>query len=220
MPYVRKFKKNGYRRPGYKACGKMVYGDAGKALAVAKGLRRLLNVEIKNFDIKQTTVAISQTPVIVQLSNIPAGSGTNTRDGSQCKMIGLNLSYTLTFNAASAVHLIRIMLIIDRQTNQAVYAASDLLADVTANDNLITPRNLDNKHRFVILYDRLHMLSESFPIVTVRKYFKRDVLLRFDNSTPSIADLTQNSLSLLQIGNNTTNLPNITSTSRLRYVDN
>ncbi len=219
MPY-KKYPKKVYRRPGYKACGKMVYGDASRALAVAKGLRRLLNVEIKNFDTQSTVQAINQTPTIQQLSNIPQGDGTSARDGAQCKVIGVELNYTLSHNAAGGGNLIRIMLVLDKQTNQAIYAASDLLEDVTGNDNLVSPRNLNNKHRFSVIHDRLHMMSAATPVVHFRKFIKRDILLRFDDSTPSIADLTQNSISLLQVGNNTSNLPTLTSFIRLRYVDN
>lgn len=219
MPY-KKYSKKVYKRPGYKSCGKMVYGDAARALTMAKGLRRLLNVEIKNFDSQQTLVGISQTTAILQLSNIPQGDTTQTRDGSQCKMTGLEFSYTLTHNAAGGNNTIRIMLLCDKQTNQAIYIPADLIEDVTGHDILVSPRNLNNKHRFMILYDHVHQLSAAFASVTVKKYIKRDILLRFDASTSAIADLTQNSISLLQVGNNTTNLPTITSFIRLRYVDN
>ena len=57
MPYRKTYKKNS--RPGYKACGRMVYSDAKKALSIARGVRRLINVEIKNFDVQQTSVALT-----------------------------------------------------------------------------------------------------------------------------------------------------------------
>ena len=75
-------KKVSYRRPGYRACGRMVYGDAKKALVIAKGVRRLLNVEIKNFDTQFTFVTLG-APTITQLTNIPRGDTTNERDGAQ-----------------------------------------------------------------------------------------------------------------------------------------
>ncbi len=209
-----------YSRPGYKACGKMVYGDAKKALLVARGVRRLLNVEIKNFDTQQTSVAISDTVVITQLTNIPQGDTTSTRDGNQIKMLGVNINYTLITNATLPRTAIRIMLVIDKQTNQSIYGALDLLEDVTSQDNIISPRNLNNLHRFQVLYDRVHMVSLSSPTVTVRKYIKKDLLIRYDASTSAIADLTQSSLSLVQVSSEVTNDPNITSFIRVRYVDN
>ncbi len=212
--------KKVYKRPGYRACYKMVRGDAGKALAMAKGIRRLLNVEIKNFDTLQTGVVITDVPIITQLTNIPIGDTTITRDGSQCKMIGIDFNYFLAVSPTTPRTIVRIMLVLDKQTNQAIYLNTDLLADVTINDNINSPRNLDNKHRFSVLYDRTHMLSLAVPTVRVHKYIKRDVLLRYDASTSAIADLTQNSLSLVQMTNENTNQPQISSFMRIRYVDN
>ncbi len=53
-----------YSRPGYGACGKMVYGDAQKALAMAKSVKRLINVEIKNHDLQLTGTLLSDVPGI------------------------------------------------------------------------------------------------------------------------------------------------------------
>lgn len=217
---VRFQKRRKYTRPGYKACGRMVYSDARKALAVARGVKRLLNVEIKNHDVQQTTVSITNVPIIVQLTNIPQGDTTITRDGAQCKMIGITMNYMIIVHASGIRTSVRVMLVLDKQTNQAIYVNTDLLDDTSGTDNITSPRNLNNLHRFTVLYDRVHALSQSTRVITVRKYFKKSVLLRFDASTPSIADLTQNSLSFVQFGTEGTNEPDITSFFRIRYVDN
>lgn len=219
MPYTKK-KKSSYSRPGYRTCGRMVLNDATKALVVARNLKRLLNVEVKNFDVQITSLALTQTPIIRQISNIPTGDTTNTRDGAQCKMVGINVNYELLVNPTTPRTSVRVILIIDKQTNQAIYTDSDFLEDATVLDNIISPRNLNNKHRFTVLSDRVHMLSLDRPAIVVRSYFKKDVLLRFDASTPSIADLTQNSISLMLITNEATNVPSITLFTRLRFVDN
>ncbi len=216
MPYKKK-----RRKPGYGSCAKMVYGDAQKALKVALGVKRLLNIEIKNFDVQQTGTTLNSTPSIQQLSNIPQGDTTITRDGAQCKVIGIDFKYLMNQNASATLTFVRIMLILDKQTNQAIYAAGDLLEDVTTTDAIVSPRNLDNKRRFTVLYDRVHTFQDSgTSTVNVKKFIKKDLILRFDGSTPSIADLTQNSLSLFQVSNEPTNAPAITSFVRLRYVDN
>ncbi len=219
MAYRKNYRKK-YVRPGYKSCGKMVYGDAKKALSIACGVKRLLNIEIKNFDVQPGTASVTDTPVIIQLSNIPQGDTTASRDGSQCKMVGIEVRYVISRNASADQSHCRVMLVVDRQTNQAIYTAADLLEDVTALDNISTPRNLDNKHRFIILYDKVHTFTSAFSAVHVVKYFKKEVLLRYDASTPSIADLTQNSLSWLQVGSEATNDPTINAFFRLRFIDN
>lgn len=218
MPYQKK--KYKYKRPGYKACGKMVYADAAKALAIARGVKRLLNVEIKNHDVQQLGIGLTTAPVITQLSNIIQGDTTITRDGSQCKMLGINLNYFIQLGPSGIVTVVRIMLVLDKQTNQAIYLNTDLLEDVTVGDNILSPRNLDNLHRFTILYDQTHNISTARSVVVVKKYIRKEVILRYDASGNDIADLTQNSISLVQMTNVTSAQPLISSFLRLRYVDN
>lgn len=214
-------KKSTYKRPGYRSCGKMVYSDAKKALALARATRRLLNIEVKNHDVQQNLITLTSAPVIIQLSNIPQGDTTISRDGNQCKMSGLQMDYIITQHASAITTHVRVLLVLDKQTNQAVYTNTDLLQDVTIRDNLVSPRNLDNMKRFTVLYDKTHVLtSGGVRSVSVRRYFRKEVLLRFDASTPSIADLTQNSISFMQFADEATNLPTIVSCHRLRFIDN
>lgn len=208
-------------RPGYISCGKMVWGDAKKALVMAQGLKRLVNVEVKNFDVQQTQIAVTVTPVIIQLSNIPQGDTTITRDGAQCKILSMEFNVFITRDASATGTAIRLLLICDKQTNQAIYTTGDVLEDITGQDSIVSPLNLDNKFRFNIIWDSVINVSEgSSSQKTVRKVFHMNKILRFDASTPSIADLTSNSLSLLQVSNEGANPPLITMFSRLRFVDN
>lgn len=220
MPYKKRSKSYSNARPGYKRCGKMVLSDAAKALALARHIKKLVNVEIKNHDVQLASVAITDTPLITQLSNIAQGDTTNTRDGAQAKMLGVNVNYILTRSTNAEATAVRVMLVIDKQTNQAIYTAADLLEDVTSIDNVVSPRNLDNLHRFQILYDKVHVLTTNTTQIVVRKYFTKQLLLRYDGSTPSIADLTQNSLSILLVATQVTNDPSIAAFFRVRFVDN
>lgn len=216
----RKKKSNGYKRPGYYNCGKMVVSDARKALKMAGHLKRLVNVEIKNFDILQTSVSLSATPIIIQLSNIPQGDTTVTRDGAQCKVLSIELSILLVRSSAANVTAVRLMLVCDKQTNQAIYLNSDLLANVTLSDNIVAPLNLNNKFRFNVIWDRTFSLNNASTTKVIKNVFSMSKILRFDASTSMIADLTSNSFSLVQVTNETTNFPAITMFSRIRFVDN
>ncbi len=213
-------KKNS--RPGYWACGKMVAGDAQKALRIAKSVKALLNVEVKNHDVQLTSDVITDAIGITQLSNIPQGDGTTARDGNQCKMIGYEFNYAIQQSAsATTADFVRVMLVLDKQTNQAIYLAADLLDDITNLDSIVTPRNLNNMRRFTVIYDRVHTFSKGGSNGTVvKKYFKKDILLRFDASTSAIADMTSNSLSLLTVASTAANDPIMHFFGRLRFVDN
>ncbi len=209
-----------YRRPSYRSCGKMVLSDGRKALLMASHLKRLVNVEIKNHDVQITGSAITDTAVITQLSNIPQGDTTITRDGAQVKALSLEFVAHLGLNTSGTTTIVRLIIVRDKQTNQAIYTAADLLDDVTSGDQLASPYNLDNKFRFQILHDKVYNLHASNTNQIVKKTFKLNHILRFDGSTPSIADLTSSSYSLLSVGNEITNDPTIVLFSRLRFVDN
>lgn len=221
MPYKKRYTKKRNGRPGYRACGKMVYSDAAKALAMAKYLKGVVNVEFKNHDIQATSDALAITPAITQLTNIAIGDTTNTRDGSNLKLVSLLFNYTLISSASAVSTHVRVMLVHDRQTNEAIYAIADLLADTSANDNIVSPRNLDNGHRFNVLYDRVHSLSVGGNSTKNYKFFKKlQLKIRYDNAAAAITSLTQSSLSLVTMTNEPTNVPVITHNIRLRYVDN
>ncbi len=207
--------------PGYRRCGEMVYSDAKRALLMAKSIKSLMNVEFKNHDVKLTASALAVAPIISQLTNIAIGDTTNTRDGSSIKLVSILFKYLINMNASATQTKVRVVLIHDRQTNEAVYSAADFLEDVTAGDSIVAARNLDNGHRFQVLYDKVHTYSISGRQNSYHQFYKKlNLKLRYDNAAAAITSLTQSSLSLLTTTNEATNVPNITSIVRLRYVDN
>ncbi len=232
MPYYNKrysgYKKRYTKRRRYQKSRSGRYlgyagtavSTASKALAVAYGIKKLMNVEFKFHDV-QTTTTLNDAPAIIQLTNIPQGDTDQSRDGAQVKLTRLSIKYTIAMNASANASHVRVMLVHDKQTNQAIYAATDLLSDVTVNDSIVSQLNLDNKYRFHVLYNRVHNFSVTGKQLTYQEVNKEiDMRLRFDNSTPSIADLTSSSLSLLFVSNEPTNQPSLTLFARLRYVDN
>lgn len=221
MPRKKYVKKRNYSRPGYSSCGKMLASDARQALAIAKSVKRLLNVEIKNHDVQLTGSAITDSATITPLSNLVRGDTTGTRDGSQIKMVGLTLNFTLQQHGSAGATFVRIMIVLDKQTNQLLYNIGDLLQDGTIADNIVSPRNLDNKKRFAVWYDRVFQLNAGgVRTASIKKYFKKEVMFRYDENVGDITDLTQNSLSIVMVATEATNDPNIVLFSRLRYVDN
>ncbi len=216
-----KFRSKKRKPPGYRRCGEMVYSDAKRALLMAKSIKSLMNVEFKNHDVSATSIAISTTPDITQLTNLAQGDTTNTRDGASVKFVSLSFKYTLVQHADATATLVRIMLVLDRQTNEAIYTDTDLLADVTVADAIVSPRNLDNGHRFRVLYDKVHALSDSGSVVQYGKFYKKlQLKVRYDAAAALIGSITQSSLSLFIVSTEPTSTPAFTHRIRLRYVDN
>ncbi len=214
-------KKRGYKRPGYKSCGRMVYNDAAKALSLARQVKQMINVEYKFFDSQFTGGAENTTPKITKLTNILQGDGGSSRDGNQVKVVGIYLNYLCTIHASATTTQVRVLLVLDKQTNGVIYTAANLLKDVTVTDNIISPYNLNNKYRFHVLYDKVHRLNDNGnQSITVKKYMKVNEKIRYTAEAGDITDLSSSSYSLMTFSNEATNSPAFTMHVRLRYVDN
>ena len=224
MPFHRAFaKKHIYssrRYKTYKKCYNTVASDASKALSIARSVRGMVNVEYKHHTKSHTNLGVSSTVAPVCLCLIPSGDVDTKRDGSKVRVKWMTFNYILKKHSSASSTLVRVMLVIDRQTNQTAFSGSDLLLDTTITDSIVSPLNLDNSGRFRVIYDRYHILNAEMPTLVRKIYKKLDLQLKFDASTPGIEDLTLNSLHLLVFTDEASNDPTITYSSRLRYIDN
>ena len=150
-------------RPTYASCGKMVVDDAKKALAMVRHVRGMLNTEFKNHDVAVTATGIVDgSGTITQLTNIPQGSGgttTEQRDGANVKITSIYIKLLAIMSASGTNSSFRLMLVEDRQTNQAIYATADLLTTVVNVSGLVSTYNLQNQFRFKVLYDKVHTID-------------------------------------------------------------
>lgn len=206
-------------------CKQPMFGKADKYVARqafkmgAKALS-MLNVEYKCHDVSFNNTAVTQTAIITQLTNVPQGDSSQSRDGSQLKITRNVLRYSIC-GGAVADTLVRCMLVHDKQTNGAIYAIADLLQDSSVIDIINSPLNLDNKYRFRVLYDKVHKLSNaSQNAIAVSKVLNLSQRIRFDGTDTSITDLTSSSLSFVMCSNQGASPPNLALFNRLRFVDN
>ncbi len=209
-----------YSRPGYKACYTMVKGDAQKALKIARKVKSLMNVELKFVDIV-TTPTVNTTATIHQASLLNQGDTGSTRDGSQVRVKSLLVNYSIVLHTSAVATNVRVIIVSDTQTNGALFAASDLLEDITANDAINSPYNLDNIYRFRILSDKRYALCDSGrKNIIVSKFIKLNTPMRFSDTGNGIADILSQSYAVLFISNEATNVPTVNLHTRMRYLDN
>ncbi len=189
---------------------------------MAKKALSLVNVEFKQHNSVLTSGTISDgTGFIQQLTNIAQGDTNLTRDGSSIKIVSIYLKGFVQINSAATQSIVRLMIVLDKQTNQAIYTTADLLHDVTEGDSLVSALNLDNKHRFVVLWDKSFTVDNNNNGIVHFSFFKKcNYPIRYDNSAAAITSLTSNSLSMVRISNEGVDFPDITSFTRIRYVDN
>ncbi len=220
MPYKKRYRKRTVR-PTYMGCGKMVMSDAQKALAIARGVKALLNVEYKSHTVTAAALAITDSASATNLTLLVQGDTDITRDGSQVKFTSLRFGFTLKSNASATRTNVRIMLVHDKQTNQAQATATQVLQDSTPIDAIISAYNIDNVSRFNILYDKVFSLDPSYiPTLSRVVHKKLNLKVRYDANAGDVTDLTQDSIFLIMVSDQVTNDPTISHQIRLRYLDN
>lgn len=188
------------------------------------GLRALkyLNTEQKFIDNQQTENAVTSTFNVVDLVNTTQGDTGTSRDGRQIKLTSILHKFTIAANATAATNLTRIILLIDKQPNGATVTPADYLTDVTINDSIVSPRNLDNIKRFTLLYDKVFTTTASASTRRIsRKFYKKlNMIVRYDGNAGDVTDLTTRNVVLLTVGDQAVNGALLTSFIRIRFVDN
>ncbi len=153
--------------------------------------------EKKIIDTAQQSQVSNTTPSIVQLSNLAQGNTDTTRIGNKVTITGLQFKYMV---ADTVTNIFRIMFILDKQTNGAIYAAGDVLDDASAVDNIVSLRNRDESGRFQVLYDKIHIISLTGQASGyASKFIKLNIPLKFSSNAGDITDLTSNSLSMMHV---------------------
>ncbi len=206
----------------YKKYGMTTLNVANKALNIALKTKRLINVEYKFKDTQHTPgVGITQAGIVQDLVTLAQGTTVSTREGDQVKFVSLYLNYFGDMSASATASTVRVVIVHDKQPNGATATNSQIFDDATVNDLIISPKNLGNKFRFKILYNKLHQMSingnQNF---RGSKYIKLNMLTRYSGSAGTIADITTNNIQLWFIGDEATNEVAVRSFCRLRYIDN
>lgn len=199
------------------------------AVAVARGLNaasrglQLSKGEFKAVDVTTATTSVGTTPVFFLLNGMTSGSGLDQHIGREVTLKSLEIKYVVGPEAGVTVdQMVRVLLVYDRQTNGAAPAVTDVLTSQSS----VSPRNLENRHRFKILYDRT--LPINTPVEPIskkyRKFYRRLAHPVTFNAgvAGTVADITTGSLYLVAfgtrpIGANTAAY--IEFFSRIRYQD-
>lgn len=152
------------------------------------------------------------------LNGITQDDTATTRNGDSVKNIGLEINLWFNAYVANDHNVIRMLVILDKQPNNAIFTLAQLLEDATAADAVLSPKNLDFKHRFRFICDqRITISNTSKANHYLKKFVKLNFKTRYNATGNSIASITTNSLYLLLIGANT--LGDYQGFCRLKYVD-
>lgn len=199
------------------------YGNAAMQLAsdAMKGVRfvkGLINTEFKNIDTNNIPT-VTAGGVITLLNGTVQGDGQFNREGSSFRMKSIDVRYQGTYNAAVGYNTYRVMLVLDQQANGVAPALTDILA-VNAVDS---PRNLDYRKRFLILYDKVHCIGtgngqQNYDHLHIKNEYHTQCFAA--SNTGTVADITTNAVYLVMFSDQAVNGPTVNYYGRIRFLDN
>ncbi len=202
----------------------------------------LLGIEKKFLDEEGLNDVIATSWAEVEptfMSIVPEGAGPQQRVGNDYTIDSIQMRgfiETDNFEAATAPFVdftVRLVLVVDFQTNGAQVVINELFqTDVT--DDELAYRNLDHIDKFRIIWDKTFDFKPTSATVnegSINLYavgnlrhdfkmfhkFKKGLVVHMEGSTQAIANVTDNRIVLLAIASNIALAPKVTTVSRLRY---
>jgi len=177
--------------------------------------------EFKSIDVS-TALAINTTSAMLLLNGIERGDDINQRNGREVTMKSIQLKMATTVTAGDGTDQIhRVLVVYDRQTNGAPLTT----AQVLQTTDCFSPRNLENRKRFKILFDRTYNLNASGEPGSkhVLRFYRRLLHpITFNGGDAgNVADIITGSLYMIVVGSNVAGVTagSSTGTCRIRYQD-
>lgn len=183
----------------------------------SKVVKDAVHVEYKLKD-KTMTGAVSTSSTIYRLTEIAQGDTESSRDGMRLTIKGLRWKGNVVADTSAENTIIRMIVFLDRQTDGATPADTDLLEDA---DTAGLP-NRDNRNRFWIMSDKLYSLTTGSRTAFAfdwYKRFKKGITVHYKGSGSAVTDAKENQVFMLLISNQGTYTPYVTSRARMVYTD-
>jgi len=205
-----------------------------KKRTVAKMMGPLRAVEIKYLDTSRAAAQVSGSGVVdPYLCNLTQGVGSSFRIGRLVNAVSLeiigNASIPVTTDTAQTWDAIRIMVVLDKQCNGALFGVTDLL--VAGDEKSHT--NPVNEHRFEILKEQIFSINgpvalndgggagNALKLGESGQWFRYkiplDCVLEYGANAGAVSDLRSNNIAVLAITRNGRGV--IEYIARLRYTD-
>jgi len=184
------------------------------------------SMEYKSIDDATGVLAVDNASTVRLLNGIQRGDDISNRIGRRITLRSIELrgyNYVTTATGTDQIH--RVMLVLDAQPNGAALTTAMVLETVSH----LSPRNLENRMRFRILFDKTMALNSDLAnheepgARKIWKIYKRfHIPVTFNaGDAGTIADITTNSLYLILIGSNAAGVTagSFQGYSRLRFTD-
>lgn len=163
---------------------------------------------------------------------ITSGPAANQRIAQQITVKTLQLNIRVeqipTVTALGHHTLVRMMVILDKQSNATALQMGDVLVLNSTNGTICdteSMRRLENRKRFKIMLDKQYCSSSDWQAIIRRKYylrFKKPLVVQYNAvSGGNYGDVVSNNIYLVfWSSGSAADAPNVNFMSRLRYTDN
>lgn len=187
---------------------------ANKALALARKVANMVNVEYKYFDLTSLANTMNTGSTYGTINLIPQGVGESQRVGDSLKIQNLTMRFNIQRTTADC--FARVMLIWDKQNSTT--SGSDVITGLSTLNATNGPKNYDKRFQTQVLYDKVFNINANHP----QQY--EDIVLQIDQHTQYVAASTTvntGALKLLYLSNIAAGAtcPNMNYYARMTYTD-
>ena len=196
------------------------------------------NAELKFFDTLKAQTSVTETGTVLDdsVNHIAQGVTEENRVGRKCTIRGLHFKGTYN-NTVSTVlsatnQSVRIVIVVDKQTNGTAVTVADVLEDVTEFNGYNSYRNLANSQRFKVLMDRRFNIRIPAVAQTAAGTFstylneykwefnkRLNLPIEFSGTTGAIGEIRSNNIAIFAICRDATTRPEVGYTCRVRFSD-
>lgn len=190
-----------------------------KLVARVKRLeKKTSGIELKYRDTESGAQIPAVAGAFFLLNGIAQGDDHDDRNGDSVTMSSIQLRLLATGFPANDKNQLRVMIVQDKQPNEAIFTIADLLSRVATLENIGSYLNLNNVHRFRIISNTYITIDDDGQSSCVHSIYKKlNFKTRYSGAAGNIADINTNSLYAFVIGANA--LGDFHFTARLRYLD-
>lgn len=187
--------------------------------------------ELKYNNLTNSLTAISTTANIYSLSAIGQGDDYNQRVGEELTAKYLNVKMRIRHFANANADVVRVIIFWDKQVNgvgpvafTSASAVDALLDDTNVGQVCYAQPNYRTKHRYTILYDKLHIMNPDSSGVNLTKAFKFNTNLggakqKFSDSGATYTSQVSRGLFLMVFGNDCDATTSFQHNTRFWYTD-
>lgn len=206
--------------PSYRRLYRKRRNVVKRSAPLARRVRKLESA----MEMKSKTLIIGSTPfstggLDTLLNGMVIGDDIFNRNGDSILITSIQFDLIIQAQTANDNNTIRILLVQDKQTNGVAQELDKILDTADPQSNIISPYNLDYKHRFRILCDKVI----TFDDVTnanrhIKIYKKCNIKTRYGlDTTGGVTAIATNSLSLWIFGFSA--LGDFRVSTRIRFLD-